>query len=270
MRSSTLSIILSLLAAMMLAGCVGDFELRQTEPFRVEINGDGEEAEIRSTGDSEEREASFRVEQASASAEDVTVVVHVKKVEMSSTEPTVVKIITKDETTGETIDEQEVRVEDDSQDITVNVKGHDNIVVITQAVEGDAIVSVSANEAKGNAKQTIEQDDDEMDDTLEERVTGISLQDGEMLVLTLDVPTGTDRLRADVTVTGIEGANLTLTLVDPDGDVLGTRNFEVAEDGSEEVRIEHEFANGADGGDYEAQLSAEGGAVLVEDFRLRT
>jgi len=195
-----------LLVATALAGCTGNFNVKQTEPLRVRLEG-GEAGASPSTGTSA---TSVRVHVDSASGatqqrvivdkpatvENMIVNVNVVAAAVSSsggtttgtntnttvegnatgnqtggnttggnttstgststnttatasTGPTIVNIIVQTQA-GETLSQKQVTVEPGATGtgtLNVNVKGKDNIVIVTQAVQGIADVDVSANPA---------------------------------------------------------------------------------------------------------------------------
>lgn len=173
--------LLALLLAM--AGCTGSFDIDQTEPIRIQVDGDGEDARLSADDDGSNdggvdsvqstRKQEFRI----ATTDDVDavkVVVIVKNVAVAgdgadddgqgddggddndtsndtsdnatSTSKAVVLVIIEDRTTGESLAEETVEAgdEDGNAELNVNVKGKDNVVIVTQAVEGVADVNVAA------------------------------------------------------------------------------------------------------------------------------
>lgn len=156
-----------------LAGCVGNFEMKQTEPFRVQIDGDAQESRV-AAPDSDSKEAADEPETSEFkldSAENVQIVkvkVEVVNVDMddddegdddgtttasptddetdNDSEPAIILIIIEDRDTGERLNEQQVEADDQTANVELNVdvKGRDNVVVITQAIQGVADVSVAA------------------------------------------------------------------------------------------------------------------------------
>lgn len=177
-------------AALALAGCTGtgNFDVQQTEPFRVQLEGSPQTVQVRE-GDSEAKQVVVATcvdpcaQQSSTETKQVNVKVDVKSVSASAC---VVKVVIKDKTTGEVLDEREVNTGGSSsttsaspsgngtttvtqtdtqtqtvtetqtgsgttvvQNFVVNVKGNHNIVVLTQAIEGSADVAISASHASG-------------------------------------------------------------------------------------------------------------------------
>ena len=131
--------------ALLLAGCVGQFEVRQTEPLRIQLEGEGAEARI-SAEDGEDgvREREFVVVRERT---EVTQVVKVNvQARQTSSQPATVVVIVRDQDTNETLQQETVQVENTTTStLTVNVEGDRNIVVITQALDGSAVVNVTAN-----------------------------------------------------------------------------------------------------------------------------
>lgn len=183
--------------ALALAGCTGDFNVRQTEPIKVQIDGEAEETRLAAGGDDgAARESEFRIENPD-DVEVVTVVVQVVKVEAEDAdepgdvdqvdddetnetedddanesddgaEPTVILVLIEDGDTGERLQEQRVEASDDDSaqaELNVNVKGKDNIVVVTQAVQGAAHVTVSAKEGSETGPGDMETEDDAENNT---------------------------------------------------------------------------------------------------------
>lgn len=180
--------------ALVLAGCsgTGNFDVQQTEPFRVQLEGEPQTVVV----DEDDDEAKQVVIdtcndpcEGDRQPEEVTVKVQVtsKTVE----EACVVKVIIKDRDTGEVLEEREVSTGGSGsggsgststvtqtqtatvtethtgsssggitvENIVVNVKGKDNIVVLTQAIQGSADVDISAASARGNADADASIDD---------------------------------------------------------------------------------------------------------------
>lgn len=159
------TIVLSGLAliALALAGCTGRFETEQTEPFRVEVievDGDSKEARVDAgDGGTQGAKKEFRIAN-TQNVTQVTVIVQVTPAAMTPPPPetnetnvtppnattTVVLIIVEDRDTGERLAERTVETEAEAQtaELNINVKGKDNVVVVTQAQQGSADVNVSA------------------------------------------------------------------------------------------------------------------------------
>lgn len=176
--------------ALVLAGCTGtgNFDVQQTEPFRVQLEGEPQTVVV-SEDDSEAKEVVVDTCRDPCDAADQPDQVNVK-VQVTSKaveEACIVKIVIKDRSTGEVLDEREVSTggsgststvtQTDTatqtvtetqtatmtetassgsggitiENIVVNVKGKDNIVVLTQAIQGSADVDISAASARGNA-----------------------------------------------------------------------------------------------------------------------
>ena len=163
-----------MLVAASLAGCTGEFDIEQTEPLQVQVNGEPRTVSV-SEEDSEPQE--IRVDN-SGKAEAVQVTVEVRPMHAG---PVTVLIIIEDSETGERLAEQEISTGEGGnettnttttssgntttapgstttapanqttevtiQNIFIDVKGKDNFVVLTQAVEGDADVSIAAYES---------------------------------------------------------------------------------------------------------------------------
>jgi hypothetical protein len=177
-------------AALALAGCsgTGNFDVQQTEPFRVQLEGSPQTVTV-SDDDAEGREVVVDTcndpcDDAGDSAVNVKV-----QVTPTVASACIVKITIKDKTTGEVLEEREVDASSGSasasatmtatsdgnatsatmttsgdsgttgsssgttlvQNIVVNVKGSHNIVVLTQAIDGTADVQISASHGSGNA-----------------------------------------------------------------------------------------------------------------------
>lgn len=167
---------------MMLAGCTGGFEIEQTEPIRVQVDGEPERTTVR---DSEPEGKEFHIEV--EERERIEVEVEVTRI---SDTPTKVKVLVKD---GDTVlAERDIDVGDEPdepepgndtepgngtgnqteptptpeptpeptgqtviENLTIDVKGKDNVVVVTQAQEGEADVNVAARDAS-----QVSEDDD--------------------------------------------------------------------------------------------------------------
>lgn len=165
--------------ALAMAGCTGNFDIKQTEPIRVQIDGESQDGRVESGSSNERKE--FTIER-TQEVEAVKVVVKVIQVEddddggpspsatstnatgnttappqnETAAEPAIIVIIIEDRDTKEKLEER--RVEADAQgtsvELVVNVKGHDNVVIVTQAVEGIADVSVAAKSGTEAASPT--------------------------------------------------------------------------------------------------------------------
>jgi hypothetical protein len=156
------------LIATALAGCAGDFRIKQTEPFRIQIDGEPKETRVAAGGSGQAAETSeFKIE-SNKEVEKVTVVVEVTKVEgsssqgstsattsasgnetgntSSSAEPAIILVIVKDNDNGEKLAEKRVEADEQSAQVSldIDVKGRNNVVIVTQAVQGIADVSVAA------------------------------------------------------------------------------------------------------------------------------
>lgn len=164
----------SLAILMSLAGCTGNFDIKQTEPLRIQIDGAPQETQVAADGRASER-SEFKIESPD-SVEVVKVVVEVKVVDAAgpagstssaantsgpnATQPTdgdderaVVLVIVEDRDKKEKIAERRVESQGDATQVSldVDVKGRDNVVIITQAVEGMADVNVAAKSSEAQA-----------------------------------------------------------------------------------------------------------------------
>lgn len=183
---------------LMLAGCTGNFEVQQTEPFKVQIDGEPQTVTVRE-GDSTAKEVVVNPcgededEVRTCDVEQVDVKVEIQSV---SAGPCMVRVTIKDKETGEVLEERDIDVGGNGsasqtttdgggttttvtttetqtvdgssqvvvQNFFIDVKGKDNIVVLTQAIQGEANVDISAADASGNADASV--DDDEDDDSM--------------------------------------------------------------------------------------------------------
>ena len=183
----------SVLALMALAGCTGSFDIDQTEPFRVQLDGAPQTVVVREGAEPREVNVQTCPEETDpCDVEDVDVQV---KVEKTSTEACSIRVIIKT-TSGEILDERTIDVGGSAtttstagngtgnqtgngtttvtetetetttasssnvviQNLVVNVKGNKNIIVVTQAIQGEANVNVQAIKASGNADVDADQD----------------------------------------------------------------------------------------------------------------
>lgn len=170
------------LAGLALAGCTGtgNFDVQQTEPFRVQLEGSPQTVTV-SDHDAEGKEVVVDTCNDPCDADVSSVLVKVNVVPQGAC---VIKVIVKDKSTGEVLEEREVDSGGSSgsasatttssggnastatttsggstaggdttlvQNIVVNVKGGHNLVVLTQAVQGTADVQVSASQGSGTA-----------------------------------------------------------------------------------------------------------------------
>lgn len=187
----------SVLALMALAGCTGSFDIDQTEPFRVQLDGAPQTVVVREGA--EPREVNVETcpeERDPCDVEEVDVQVKVQK---TSTEACSIKVVIKT-VSGEILDEKVIDVGGDDgdgsvsatatsdgnmtsdgnetasatatatggsddgsgdtiiQNLVVNVKGNKNIIVVTQALQGEANVDIQAIKASGNADVDADQD----------------------------------------------------------------------------------------------------------------
>lgn len=178
----------SVLCLMALAGCTGSFDIDQTEPFRVQLDGAPQTVVVREGA--EPREVNVETCPGDpCDVEDVDVQVKVTK---TSTQACSIKVIIKT-VSGEVLDERVIDVGGDAggdaggdtgsddnttgngtttvtetttasggdttiQNLVVNVKGNKNIIVVTQALTGSAEVNIQAIKASGNADVDADQD----------------------------------------------------------------------------------------------------------------
>jgi uncharacterized OsmC-like protein len=179
MNAAWMAALGSLAFAMALAGCTGQFSVDQTEPFRVQLEGDGQEVTV-SDSDAEPQRVIVEACEETADpcdVEQVELAVEVTKLNVEDACTVKVTIQTED---GELLDEVDVVVggssnetTDDNmtddgnettndtggsdttvvQNIVVDVRGAHNIVVLTQAVEGEADVNIEANKVSGHGNQ---------------------------------------------------------------------------------------------------------------------
>jgi hypothetical protein len=130
------------LATVAVAGCTGggNFDVRQTEPLRVRLEGNPVQTNLDSTNSQRE----IIVEKA------VTTQIIRLNVDAQSTQNTnpIVIVIVKDKDSGVTLGQKELNVQNNSRTtFDVDVKGKNNVVVITQVQGGSAIVNVAAQDA---------------------------------------------------------------------------------------------------------------------------
>jgi DNA polymerase III alpha subunit len=162
--------------AMIAAGCTGSFNLHQTEPLRVQLDGESRAVKV---AQSDAQPQKVLVEN-TAKATDVEVKVEVKKVSES---PVTVLVTVQDSATNETLATKQITVGGTNttqtntttttsqttntttnptgtttgqvvnQNIFVNVKGKGNLVVITQAQQGTAEVNIAAHQVGSSTTQ---------------------------------------------------------------------------------------------------------------------
>ena len=187
MNATTMAVV-SVLALMGLAGCTGSFDIDQTEPFRVQLDGAPQTVVVREGA--EPREVNVQTCPDTADPCDVDEVEVKVDVTRTSTEACSIKVIIKT-VSGEVLGERIIDVGGDDgsagtatgnatgngtgnatatgsvggsggdttvQNIFVNVKGNKNIIVVTQAIQGEANVNVQAIKASGNADVDADQD----------------------------------------------------------------------------------------------------------------
>lgn len=162
-----------LVATAFMAGCVGEVELKQTEPIRIQIDGGSQQGRVTSADDCDDPCSTpdtqeFEIE--TKEVEKVTVVVMVTRISSGSSstttttaadnetreesgDPCEVLVQVKDRSSGTTIQEKTVSVTDDSAEanLDIDVKGKNNIVIVTQAVKGVADVDVSAQTSSSSS-----------------------------------------------------------------------------------------------------------------------
>jgi len=176
----------ALVAVLAIAGCTGNFSVKQTEPFRVQIDGAPQTVVVAANDSQPER-----VEVVTNGAENVQVKVQAQQV---SSGPCKLHVKLQDKDTGEVLEERDIDItvtfasgsssstmtttgngtgnstvtQTQTQTVTqtttaqsgqgqvvvqnffVTVKGHHNVVVLTQALQGSAQVNVQATSAQGN------------------------------------------------------------------------------------------------------------------------
>jgi hypothetical protein len=180
-------------AFVMLAGCTGQFDVVQTEPIQVEVDGEAESVRV-SESDAEPARAGIdtqgletieiEIEVAGVSSGPVTVIVEIQGPdnETLATETMTVGNATfppdngtddgttpADTTNTTGADENDSANETLPQDnatsepaptegdqttiqtIVIDVRGKDNVVVVTQAVSGEAQVTLAAHDASASS-----------------------------------------------------------------------------------------------------------------------
>lgn len=170
MKATLLTSVLALFATS-LAGCTGQFDVKQTEPLRIQIDGAPQESRIAASdsgsGTQDPDKSEFRIE-GSEEFEKVTVVVEITRVEGNASDgnvsqgnatqapnetaenttapPVVVMVIVEDRDNGQRLAERRVEAENQSAqvELDIDVKGRNNVVIVTQAVQGIADVNVAA------------------------------------------------------------------------------------------------------------------------------
>lgn len=184
----------SAILLMALAGCTGGFQVDQTEPFRIQLEGAPETVTVRDSDaepqkvvvetcagdeagdcDVEEIEVQFEVTQVSSGPCKLLVTIQDDDGNTIATKVIEVNVSIDnddDDTSGNgtsgngTTTVTETRTETVgsgqtvTQNIVVNVKGSKNIVVLTQAQQGSADVTVNAVKASGNADVDVDGDDE--------------------------------------------------------------------------------------------------------------
>jgi hypothetical protein len=163
----------ALVLAVALAGCTGNFNVRQTEPLRIALEGGGGGGGGTSSTSTltvhvdEQASRSQTIEVTKANTTEtmvVNVVVHAAAANGTSaqgnatgngtganatvsTQQVVVNIVVQTRG-GETLGQQQVQAAPGASgtaNLNVNVKGKDNVVIVTQAVQGAADVDVAAH-----------------------------------------------------------------------------------------------------------------------------
>jgi hypothetical protein len=168
--------------AVALAGCTGGFTVNQTEPIRVQIEGQPQTVVVHDT-DKDPQKVVLKA--CDSGCDDVQVNVQVKKL---ADGPCRLHVIIQDED-GNTLEERDVDVDQEGsssgsgsmtttatgnetgngtsstpttsassggtgttivQNFVVNIKGKQNVVVLTQAIQGSAEVQVNTANANGH------------------------------------------------------------------------------------------------------------------------
>lgn len=183
--------------AMALAGCTGGFQVDQTEPFRIQLEGAPETVTVRETdaeprrveietcreadaGSCDVEQVEVKVAATAVSSGPCKILVTIQDEDGNTLETRVIDVnvnvgtgdgddgdgnttgnTTTTETTTRTVTTTAAASSGNTviQNIVVNVKGAKNIVVLTQAQQGAADVDISAIKASGNADVGV--DDDE-------------------------------------------------------------------------------------------------------------
>jgi hypothetical protein len=159
---------LAILAAA-LAGCTADVNVPEGLDVnitvdRIRVNGESTQVRVDAESSSQStREKRVEVETTNVEVIDITITATVVRGTMppsnttggnnTTTEPsTVILVIIQDKATSEQLAQRQIDVQEGgtSETINVNVKGKDNVVVITQAVEGAADVQVGARGASSS------------------------------------------------------------------------------------------------------------------------
>lgn len=153
--------------AFVLAGCTTQIDMKQTEPFRIAVEGSGQTFTLDESDDPQTVEVDTCTETMTTCGDSNTerqIEVNVEVTQKSS-EPCKVLVKVTDKSTGEELERRIVDVggsgngttnqtgnnTGDSntgqvvvQNIVVNIKGKDNLVVITEAQQGTAQVNIAA------------------------------------------------------------------------------------------------------------------------------
>lgn len=186
MNATTMAVV-SVLALMGLAGCTGSFDIDQTEPFRVQLDGAPQTVVVREGAAPREvnvqtcpddvdpcdvDEVEVRIDATRTSTEACSIKVIIKTASGEILGERVIDLgspaddggddgnMTGNETGNATATGGVTETGGDTtvQNIFVNVKGNKNIIVVTQAIQGEANVNVQAIKASGNADVDADQD----------------------------------------------------------------------------------------------------------------
>jgi hypothetical protein len=133
------------LVAAALAGCTGNFDVKQTEPLRIALEGAPAQVDLNDR-DAREREIVLITPTATTTG-PLVVKFDVTATQKSNTTPTII-IIVKDRDSGQTLARKDAVVSNTTAtSLDVDIKGRDNVVVLTQVINGSAIVNVAAHKA---------------------------------------------------------------------------------------------------------------------------
>ncbi|HWG90337.1 MAG TPA: hypothetical protein VNZ52_05740 [Candidatus Thermoplasmatota archaeon] len=144
----TLLTLAAITAATLLAGCtVNTPPIEVRGPDEIGINTAGRTATIDATECNGAPEAEYAVN-VPQNVNNIRVDV---EAESRSSAPAVLLVIVKDRDTGDQLAKKRVVVENQTQtSLNVDVKGNNNVVVVTQAIEGSAVVNVAAHGSEAN------------------------------------------------------------------------------------------------------------------------
>jgi len=131
-------------ALVAIAGCTGSFNVKQTEPIRVQLEGSGASAAPQTVSVASGGEQDVDVD--TAGAQHVTFDLDVKP----ATTPTTVVVKVVDKDTDDVLAQKQVPAPTttqgpQSQTIDVDIHGSHNVVFILAAQGGDVVVDVSAH-----------------------------------------------------------------------------------------------------------------------------